>query len=82
MYLFSYYNRINLKPLNKNKYSQELISRAYVLYLKDFKEQGFKGQRYSLYSFETHAPNRDLFLHKAIQEQRDKKINKILNGSK
>jgi len=75
----SYTTRVELKPLNKKKYSQKLINRAYRLYLKDFKKQGFDGSRYTIHGFERYAYNRDLFLQIAIQEQRDKKIKGILN---
>jgi len=78
----SYRTPVNLKPLNKHKYSQELIDTAYDMYVKDFHEKGWKGQHLTLYGFEHFAFNRDLFIHEAIIKSRDKKINKILNGDK
>jgi len=78
----SYTTKVNLKPLNEKKYSQKLINSAYALYVKDFNAQGFKGSRYTIHGFKRYAYNRDLFLQIAIQKQRDRKINRILNGTR
>jgi len=75
----SYQTPVKLKPLDKNKYSQDLIDRAYSLYVKDFYRHRFKGQVFTLQGFEEHAFNRDLFIHEAIIIRRNKAIKKILN---
>jgi len=78
----SYTTKVKLKPLNKNKYPPGLIANAYALYVKDFNQQGFHGSRYTLMGFIRHAYNRDLFIQIAIQKQRDRKINRIINGDR
>lgn len=78
----SYTTRVKLKPLNKKKYPQSLINKAYSLYLRDFFEHGFKGNTFTLYGFEHQLFNRDLFIHQAIIEKRNRKINKIINGNR
>lgn len=76
----SYITKVKLKPLNKKKYSQRLIDRAYSLYLMDFHQHDFGGQYFTIHGFERHAFNRDLFIQIAIKEQRDKKIKELLDG--
>ena len=73
----SYTVKKELKPLDRKKYSSGLIKRAYSSYLKDFRRHGFEGNSFTLFGFERHAYNRDLFLEQTRLEERSKKINKI-----